>query len=95
MLLINAAANRGTAALCEGLREEQRVRNVSGTVSFTGPHPLLDQTRKRRPLHPHSCTKRYDPKTIRRKSAPGKDNPVQNYDNVKLRKQIYILAWRW
>lgn len=94
MLLMNAAANRGTAGLCEGprcgLREQQRVRNVSGTVSFTGPHLLLDQTRKRHPLHPHSCMKRYDPKTIRRKSAPGKDNGVQNYDHAKLRKQIYV-----
>lgn len=97
MLLITAAANRGTAVLCEGpccgLREEQRVRNVSGTVSFTGPHLLLDQTRKRHkrhPLHPHSCMKRYDPKTIRRKSAPGRDNRVQNYNNVKLRQQICI-----
>lgn len=56
MLLINAVANRGAAVICEapccGLRDEQQVKDVSGTVNFSRLHLLLDQPWTRHTLHP-------------------------------------------
>lgn len=49
MLLINAVTCEGP---CCGLRDEQQVRDVSGTVNFSRLHLLLDQPWTRHTLHP-------------------------------------------